>query len=129
VTDSLSKLTSSQLIQITTAFDKAIISPDNGSLDQPASQLCLPLCLQNSSLMHAWLSCGTAFVTKAEPGGAQKALVHYQHAVSGLATALTETGLTSPEWKVAATLLLHVFEVRLSSPSISVQSNPSSNSR
>jgi hypothetical protein len=114
VTDSLSKLTSSQLIQITTAFDKAIISPDNGSLDQPASQLCLPLCLQNSSLMHAWLSCGTAFVTKAEPGGVQKALVHYQQAVSGLATALTETGLTSPEWKVAATLLLHTFEVRLS---------------
>lgn len=104
------KLTSSQLIQITTAFDKAIISPDNGSLEQPASQLCLPLCLQNSSLMHAWLSCGTAFVTKAEPGGVQKALVHYQQAVKGLATALTETGLTSPEWKVAATLLLHTFE-------------------
>ncbi|KAI4716026.1 hypothetical protein E4T48_07771 [Aureobasidium sp. EXF-10727] len=103
-----------QLIQITTAFDKAIISPDNGSLDQPASQLCLPLCLQNSSLMHAWLSCGTAFVTRAQPGGIQKALVHYQQAVKGLATALTETGLTSPEWKVAATLLLHTFEARIS---------------
>lgn len=61
--------------------------------------------------MHAWLSCGTAFVTKAEPGGIQKALVHYQQAVKGLATALTETGLTAPEWKVAATLLLHTFEV------------------
>lgn len=61
--------------------------------------------------MHAWLSCGTAFVNKAQPGGIQKALVHYQQAVKGLATALTETGLTQPEWKVAATLLLHTFEV------------------
>ncbi|THX48773.1 hypothetical protein D6D06_08923 [Aureobasidium pullulans] len=101
---------SPQLIQITTAFDTAIISPDNGSLDQPASQLCLPLCLQNSSLMHAWLSCGTAFVTRAQPGGIQKALVHYQQAVKGLATALSVTGLTSPEWKVATVLLLHTFE-------------------
>jgi hypothetical protein len=108
-------MTSSQLIQITTAFDKAIISPDNGSLEQPASQLCLPLCLQNSSLMHAWLCCGTAFVTKTQPGGDRKALVHYQQAVKGLGTALTETGLVSPEWKVAATLLLHTFEVRLPS--------------
>lgn len=110
-TNNIRKLTSSQLIQITTAFDTAIISPDNGSLDQPASQLCLPLCLQNSSLMHAWLSCGTAFVTRAQPGGIQKALVHYQQAVKGLATALSVTGLTSPEWKVATVLLLHTFEV------------------
>lgn len=65
--------------------------------------------------MHAWLSCGTAFVTKAEPGGIQKALVHYQQAVKGLATALTETGLSGAEWKVAATLLLHTFEVKPSS--------------
>jgi hypothetical protein len=64
--------------------------------------------------MHAWLCCGTAFVTKTQPGGDRKALVHYQQAVKGLGTALTETGLVSPEWKVAATLLLHTFEVRFS---------------
>ncbi|KAI5194270.1 hypothetical protein E4T39_08701 [Aureobasidium subglaciale] len=104
------KLTSSQLIQITTTFDNAIISPDNGSLDESASSLCLPLCIQNSALMHAWLCCGTAFVTGARPDGIRRALIHYQQAVQGLATALSVTGLTSPEWKVATTLLLHTFE-------------------
>lgn len=61
--------------------------------------------------MHAWLSCGTAFLAARRPGGLQRALIHYQHAVRDLANALSGTGMSSPEWKLATVLLLHTFEV------------------
>lgn len=73
----------------------------------------LPLALENPTLLHAWVACSVIALSRSMPYWHEKAIRHYDSAVSGLSRALQERPQTDAKWKRETVLLLHLFEVRL----------------
>jgi len=72
----------------------------------------LPLALEHPTLLHAWVACSVIALSRSMPYWQEKAIRHYDSAVSGLSQALQDGQQTDDMWKRETVLLLHLFEVR-----------------
>ncbi|CAD0093166.1 unnamed protein product, partial [Aureobasidium vineae] len=70
----------------------------------------LPLALEHPTLLHAWVACSIIALSRSMPYWHEKAIRHYDSAVSGLSQALQDESQTNDKWKRETVLLLHLFE-------------------
>ncbi|KAH0386779.1 hypothetical protein KCU92_g2235, partial [Aureobasidium melanogenum] len=70
----------------------------------------LPLALEHPTLLHAWVACSIIALSRSMPYWHEKAIRHYDSAVSGLSQSLQDKPQTNDKWKRETVLLLHLFE-------------------
>ncbi|KAH0030668.1 hypothetical protein KCU78_g3009, partial [Aureobasidium melanogenum] len=70
----------------------------------------LPQALEHPTLLHAWVACSIIALSRSMPYWHEKAIRHYDSAVSGLGQALQDKPQTKDRWKRETVLLLHLFE-------------------
>ncbi|KAI5210697.1 hypothetical protein E4T39_00056 [Aureobasidium subglaciale] len=106
---SLSDLSPQVFLNISMAFQNRVLCLDIDFKDSIIAQ-SLPLALEHPTLLHAWIACSVIALSQSMPYWHEKAIKHYDSAVSGLSQALQESQQTSDEWKRATVILLHLFE-------------------
>lgn len=109
---SRSDLSPQAFLSISAAFQNQILCLDSDFKDSIVVH-SLPLALENPTLLHAWVACSVIALSRSMPYWHEKAIRHYDSAVSGLGRALQERPQTDAKWKRETVLLLHLFEVRL----------------
>jgi hypothetical protein len=108
---SRSDLSPQAFLSISAAFQNQILCLDSDFKDSIVVH-SLPLALENPTLLHAWVACSVIALSRSMPYWNEKAIKHYDSAVSGLSQALQERPQTDDKWKRETVLLLHLFEVR-----------------
>ncbi|KAI5205506.1 hypothetical protein E4T38_04140 [Aureobasidium subglaciale] len=96
-------------LRISTAFQNRVLCLDSDFKDSLVAQ-SLPLALEHPALLHAWVACSVIALSQSMPYWHEKAIRHYDSAVSGLSQALQINPHTSDKWKRETVILLHLFE-------------------
>jgi hypothetical protein len=105
-----SDLSPQVFLSISAAFQNQTLCLD-GDFDGSIVVHSLPLALENPTLLHAWVACSVIALSRSMPYWREKAIRHYDSAVSGLSQALQDEPQTNDKWKRETVLLLHLFEV------------------
>ncbi|KAI4731059.1 hypothetical protein E4T49_01293 [Aureobasidium sp. EXF-10728] len=106
---SRSDLSPQAFLKISAAFQNQILCLDSDFKDSIVVH-SLPLALEHPTLLHAWVACSIIALSRSMPYWHEKAIRHYDSAVSGLSQALQEGSQTNDKWKRETVLLLHLFE-------------------
>jgi hypothetical protein len=107
---SRSDLSPQAFLNISAAFQDQILCLQSDFNDSIVVH-SLPLALENPTLLHAWVACSVIALSRSMPYWREKAIRHYDSAVSGLSQALQDKTHTDDKWKRETVLLLHLFEV------------------
>lgn len=107
---SRSDLSPQAFLSISAAFQDQILCLESDFKDSLVVH-SLPLALENPTLLHAWVACSVIALSRSVPYWREKAIRHYDSAVSGLNKALQDRSHADDKWKRETVLLLHLFEV------------------
>lgn len=99
-------------LNISTTFQRRILCLDIDFKDSIIMD-SLPLALDHPPLLHAWVACSVIALSRSMPYWYEKAIKHYDSAVSGLSRALQAQSETGDKWKRETVILLHLFEVNI----------------
>ncbi|TIA24144.1 hypothetical protein D6C81_02637 [Aureobasidium pullulans] len=109
VTNISPDLSPQMFLNISTTFQRRILCLDIDFKDSIIMD-SLPLALDHPPLLHAWVACSVIALSRSMPYWYQKAIEHYDSAVSGLSRALQAQNETCDKWKRETVILPHLFE-------------------
>ncbi|THX58483.1 hypothetical protein D6D08_09058 [Aureobasidium pullulans] len=109
VTNISPDLSPQMFLNISTTFQRRILCLDIDFKDSIIMD-SLPLALDHPPLLHAWVACSVIALSRSMPYWYEKAIKHYDSAVSGLSRALQAQNETGDKWKRETVILLHLFE-------------------
>lgn len=105
-----SDLSPQAFLNISSAFQNQVLCLESDYKDSIVVN-SLPLALEHPTLLHAWVACSIIALSRSMPYWHEKAIRHYDSAVSGLSQALQVSPQSNDKWKRETVLLLHLFEV------------------